>query len=258
MIRFGKHQLQGILSYQYLKHTCRGMGSRAIPGNPPGKVLVINEQEDLPNIDVERLQSTLQSIRKYIGYDTYDVALVLIDDKEMKAINFESRRQKRPTDILSFSFHPAIEPGTLCEPLFNVPDYYSLGEILVDVPYVMRQCLADKEYYEAESEQEDDDDDSNNNNKETDKNESEEDLNGEDDNDDDDEEEEEERGVSGAMARIYDPETRINMLLVHGMLHLVGYDHETEEDYQLMVAKEEELLEKLGMMPPNRNDESLS
>jgi hypothetical protein len=36
---------------------------------------------------------------------------------------------------------------------------------------------------------------------------------------------EDNRGVSGAMAAVRDPETRIRMLVVHGMLHLVGYDH---------------------------------
>lgn len=32
------------------------------------------------------------------------------------------------------------------------------------------------------------------------------------------------------------------MLLVHGLIHLLGYDHETEEDYEAMVAVEEEVL----------------
>jgi hypothetical protein len=36
---------------------------------------------------------------------------------------------------------------------------------------------------------------------------------------------EDDQGVSGAMAAVRDPETRIRMLVVHGMLHLVGYDH---------------------------------
>ncbi len=32
------------------------------------------------------------------------------------------------------------------------------------------------------------------------------------------------------------------MLLVHGLIHLLGYDHETEEDYRAMVEVEEEVL----------------
>lgn len=32
------------------------------------------------------------------------------------------------------------------------------------------------------------------------------------------------------------------MLLVHGLIHLLGYDHETEEDYEAMVAVEEKVI----------------
>lgn len=64
--------------------------------------------------------------------------------------------------------------------------------MIVDVPYVIRRCKEDQADLEEDSES-------------------------------DDEEEEEERGVSGAMATEFDPEARINMLLVHGLLHLVRH-----------------------------------
>ncbi|CAN0556511.1 unnamed protein product, partial [Ectocarpus sp. 8 AP-2014] len=51
-----------------------------------------------------------------------------------------------------------------------------------------------------------------------------------------------ERGVSGAMSRVFDVQERASMLLVHGLIHLLGYDHETESDYKAMVAVEEEVL----------------
>ena len=35
---------------------------------------------------------------------------------------------------------------------------------------------------------------------------------------------------------------RIEFLLVHGMLHLIGYDHETDEEYATMFALQDELL----------------
>jgi probable rRNA maturation factor len=36
------------------------------------------------------------------------------------------------------------------------------------------------------------------------------------------------------------------MLLVHGMLHLVGYDHIEDDDYIEMVEREEEILKEIG------------
>jgi len=53
------------------------------------------------------------------------------------------------------------------------------------------------------------------------------------------------RGVAPAMQYIYNPEIRIHMLIVHGMLHLVGYDHITDDDYELMVVREDEVLAEL-------------
>ncbi len=38
---------------------------------------------------------------------------------------------------------------------------------------------------------------------------------------------------------------RMRTLLVHGICHLLGYDHIKDEDYELMQKKEEELLKQL-------------
>ena len=35
------------------------------------------------------------------------------------------------------------------------------------------------------------------------------------------------------------------MLVVHGMLHLVGYDHIEDDEYELMVVREDEVLAEL-------------
>lgn len=42
-------------------------------------------------------------------------------------------------------------------------------------------------------------------------------------------------------------ERELAFLLVHGMLHLLGYDHENAEDERVMVNKQEEVLNKLGI-----------
>jgi probable rRNA maturation factor len=190
----------------------------------PGAILIQDDQKTLANIDLNRLQRTALEIRKHLAattdgndYETYDVSIYLVDDEAMQEANHESRKINKPTDILSFQFHDAIAPGKLEKPLLDVPDYYNLGDILIDVPYVIRSCdddLLDENNNGVKQEEEDawvDDD----------------------------------RGVSGAMSKVFDPELRINMLLIHGMLHLVGYDHEDDADYELMVKKEEEILEIL-------------
>jgi probable rRNA maturation factor len=190
--------------------TTRLFGTKPGPDSPAGEIYFDDDQKSLPNIDTDRLIRTVGDIRKILGYETYDVSLLLVDDEEMKETNSRTRGVDAPTDILSFPFSEAAEPGTLEDPEFDIPDYYALGDMMLDVPYVIRRCQED---------QQDEDDD------------------------------EVERGVSGAMAKVYDPEDRINMLLVHGMLHLVGYDHEEDDEHELMVSKEEDIMKRLGMLP---------
>jgi len=40
-------------------------------------------------------------------------------------------------------------------------------------------------------------------------------------------------------------------LIIHGMLHLVGYDHETDDEAETMERREAEILGSLGITDPN-------
>ena len=57
----------------------------------PGNIDIENSQIHLTNINHDRLRRTLTDIRKLLGYETYDVSLVLVDDKKMLNANYESR-----------------------------------------------------------------------------------------------------------------------------------------------------------------------
>lgn len=46
-------------------------------------------------------------------------------------------------------------------------------------------------------------------------------------------------------------------LLMHGCLHLLGFDHETDADATLMEGIESRLLEKLGISDPYKTEKSL-
>jgi len=176
----------------------------------------------------------------------------------MTEINRDTRGIPAPTDVLSFCFQDKfLEPGVLGPVDFDLADYYNLGDMLIDVDYVARRCEEDRKRHEEEgiggqedgdgglmegqvlSEKVDSDDGT---------------AEGDDDEEEDGYEYEymevevdeyDDRGVAPAMQYIYDPEIRIHMLVVHGMLHLVGYDHIEDDDYELMVVREDEVLAEL-------------
>ena len=214
--------------------TMRFLGSKCgILGNPLGTIYFYNDQTALKEIDENAIHTTIRRIMELVGYDTYDVTLLLVGDKEMRETNLESRSVDAPTDILSFPFHlpkAQDQPGVLAEPEFDVPDYYTLGDMVVCVPYVIRRCQEDMQQQQRLMHTKFNDNENNNDD----------DISSSSTADDDND-----RGVSGAMADVNDPEKRIRMLLVHGILHLVGYDHIEDDDYEKMVVKEEQILKDL-------------
>ena len=103
--------------------------------------------------------------------DKMSLSLIIVNDKQMRDINFQYRDLDKTTDVVSF---PDTEE-----------DY--LGDIFISLDKVKLQAV---EYEHSEMEE---------------------------------------------FAR----------LLIHGILHLMGYDHIKDEDHEVMVKKEEELLKKL-------------
>eukprot|EP00612_Vaucheria_litorea_P006847 CAMPEP_0171472556 /NCGR_PEP_ID=MMETSP0946-20130122/1344_1 /TAXON_ID=109269 /ORGANISM="Vaucheria litorea, Strain CCMP2940" /LENGTH=232 /DNA_ID=CAMNT_0012002207 /DNA_START=53 /DNA_END=748 /DNA_ORIENTATION=+ len=170
-----------------------------------GKVTIRNTQRKY-DIDTNRLERDLSEIKRLIGYDKWDCHLWLTTDATVKKLNRQFRKSDKSTDILSFQIHEATVPGTLKE-VYH-PEEMVLGEMIISLQYVDRVAVEDKHEFEKEKAE--------------------------------GIQAEYERGVSGAMARVYSVEERIPYLCIHGLLHLVGYDHESDEDFQLMAKREEE------------------
>jgi len=231
------------------------------PSPTPGEIYIYNEQTTLPQINIPQLKRTITILREILTYPTYDITVILTDDEEMRQTNLETRGVDSPTDILSFPFHEVAmvdttdeegdgeeygdedgvarerltpTPGVLEEPDFDMEDYYTLGDMMIDVPYVIRRCEEDRTYYESSTASTT----GNVDNKNEEEGNSMDGGNGAGEDDDG----LGDRGVSWVMAKIYDPEERIRLLLIHGMLHLVGYDHIEDDEYELMVTREEEVV----------------
>jgi probable rRNA maturation factor len=49
----------------------------------------------------------------------------------------------------------------------------------------------------------------------------------------------------------------LSHLAVHGFLHLIGYDHETEGEAEVMEALEQEILAQLGIPDPYADRERM-
>eukprot|EP00953_Heterococcus_sp_UTEX-ZZ885_P009652 5670-Heterococcus_DN1.PRE.1 len=191
-------------------------------------------------IDKERLEHDVKTAMQLLGCSKYDVSIWLTTDKTVRRLNAQYRGVDRSTDILSFGMCEHLlhsesaqstskfqwsnrqnmlratvdcqTPGQLPTPR-HVAEM-DLGEMMISLAYVERQIQRDKDEFEATAAK--------------------------------GQPLEEERGVSGAMAKCFSLQDRLSLLCVHGLLHLLGYDHETDEDYEEMVSKEEVVLHALS------------
>jgi probable rRNA maturation factor len=138
------------------------------------KVSVLNRQAGVP-VDRRKIGAAARRILKTLGYGEYELAVVLVDDREITRLNRQYFRRNRPTNVISF---PMLEETSLS------PQGRVLGDVVISSETAEREAAEVGKKTEEE----------------------------------------------------------VFFLLIHGILHLVGYDHEKgRKDRVEMEAKEQEL-----------------
>jgi len=173
-------------------------------------IYIKNTQKKFP-IDIEKVRVNVSSIKRILGVSDFKVDIWFCSDEKIRELNSEWREKSKATDVLSFPANDFKRPG-----VFNFDDDPTmqfekhLGDIVISPAYVNRQSERDKKSGKISAMM---------------------DL--------------EDRGVSLAMSRTYSLDERISLLLVHGMIHLLGYDHEKKKDWALMTEKEDQVIAAL-------------
>ena len=171
----------------------------------------IKNTQKIINIDIDRIQRQVDEIKKLLNVADFNVDIWFCSETKIRELNDEWRGKRKSTDVLSFPACDFTSPGKFVnDPMFEHLKH--LGDIAISPLYVQRQCTKDlklynknKEEYLAETD----------------------------------------AGVSKAMSTVFDVNKRISYLIIHGMIHLLGYDHETEKQWKQMTKKEQEVLDKI-------------
>ncbi|MFC0212084.1 rRNA maturation RNase YbeY [Paenibacillus chartarius] len=173
-----------------------------------------NEQSvhEIPPEWIVRLKELLKIAGEEEGVTDGEVALTFVDDERIHELNREYRGIDRPTDVLSFAMREAGEDEIAI--IYGSDDEYEVIEETVDGAEV------------------------------------------EDGEDGDDDSFSEPLGdiiisVPKAFAQAeeygHSPERELGFLFVHGFLHLIGYDHGSEDEEKEMFGKQENILNKAGL-----------
>ena len=148
------------------------------------KVSVLNRQDRVP-VDRRKIGAAARRILKALGYEGYELTVLLVDDREITRLNRRYFRRNRPTNVISF---PMIDetPASLHSRI--------LGDVVISADTARRDA--------------------------------------------------EEVGKKA--------EEEILFLMIHGILHLAGYDHEGTKKERLHMEAEEEEIFSLLKHPPSR------
>lgn len=149
-------------------------------------IMIKNNQRKI-KVNSAQLKKDAQHILRVLDYADFDLAIVLVNNKTIHDYNLTYRGKDKPTDILSFSYHPKLKPGKRIKP--KSEDDKNIGDLIISPEYVVAQ-LPELETTLDE---------------------------------------------------------RMRVLLVHGICHLLGYDHELDSDYEIMKTEEERLLNSLRL-----------
>jgi probable rRNA maturation factor len=142
------------------------------------KVSVLNRQNRVP-VDRRKIGAAARRILKALGYEGYELTVVLVDDLEITRLNRQYLRHNRPTNVISFPMMDGT-PESLRSRV--------LGDVVISAETAQRDA-----------------------------------------------------GEAGEKTG-----DEILFLMIHGILHLTGYDHEgSAAERRKMETKEKEFFERL-------------
>ncbi len=136
-------------------------------------------------IDTDKLKKDAQFILNELGYPDFDLGILITTDKKMHEYNKQYRDKDKPTDVLSFPYHPHLKAGQKIK--IESEEDKNLGDLILAPEYILNDLPKWETTFEK----------------------------------------------------------HLQRLLVHGICHLLGYDHIEDTDYKIMHKKEMALLKKL-------------
>jgi probable rRNA maturation factor len=147
-------------------------------------ILIKNTQRKIV-VSLKKIEEDAQKILRILHYDDFDLGIWITTNKTIHSYNREYRKKDKPTDILSFAYHPTLKAGKRIAP--KTDDDKNLGDLIISAEYVQKAA----------------------------------------------------RQLGQTL------DERMRILVVHGICHLLGYDHEVDEDYKIMHKEELAILKKL-------------
>lgn len=100
-------------------------------------ILITNRQRKIA-VDVALMQHQLSTMISILGYKDFDVGVLLTTNAGIRKYNRDFRDKDKPTDILSFPYHPDLKAGERIK--ITSDDDKNLGDIIISLEYVQKKA----------------------------------------------------------------------------------------------------------------------
>lgn len=85
-------------------------------------------------IDTKHIHQTALLILTELGYEDFDLGIWLTTGSTIRKFNKAYRSKDKPTDILSFPYHPGLKAGQRIKPQYE--EDKNLGDIILAVDFI--------------------------------------------------------------------------------------------------------------------------
>ena len=98
----------------------------------------INNEECTTNLSMEQFEKDAQKVLTLMGYEDFDLGILLTDNQAIQCFNRDFRSKDEPTDILSFPFHTELQPGETIT--IETEDDKNVGDLIISLEYIKVLC----------------------------------------------------------------------------------------------------------------------
>ncbi|XP_022079911.1 putative ribonuclease [Acanthaster planci] len=102
--------------------------------------LLLRNLQKTVSFDLPKLKADINLLRRIIRAERYDLAVICMEDNQLREMNKIYRGKDEATDVLSFPAHESLAPGRLPDPWSDLAD---LGDIFLGMPFIQEQCKKD-------------------------------------------------------------------------------------------------------------------
>ncbi|XP_072041925.1 LOW QUALITY PROTEIN: endoribonuclease YbeY-like [Amphiura filiformis] len=103
--------------------------------------LLLRNLQKSVDFNFKKMRTDIMTLRRILRIERYDVAVICMDDNQVKELNRLYRGHDTSTDVLSFPAHENLAPGRLPDPWSDMAD---LGDVFLGMSYIQRKCEEQK------------------------------------------------------------------------------------------------------------------